>query len=117
MALCVLCAFKTFCNSWKSGLYTHTVLVVVVGPYTFESRIPKVAVELPNIIEGLVGVRFVCCLYFKSVQQMVQRIQHLASSIVPTVRWYYDEIHFSICILTLTITGLQRFCYQEIRLV
>jgi len=40
---------------------------------------------------------------------MVQRIQLLASSIVPTVRWYYDEIHFSICILTLTITRLQRF--------
>jgi len=27
--------FRTFCNSWKSGLYTHTVLVVVVGLYTF----------------------------------------------------------------------------------
>jgi len=38
---------------------------------------------------------------------MVQRIQVLASSIVPTVQWYYDEIHFPICILTLTITGLQ----------
>ena len=40
-----------------SHAYTHTVLVVVVGPYTFESRIHKVAVELPNIIEGLVGVQ------------------------------------------------------------
>ena len=32
----------------------HTVLVVVVRPYTFESRFHKVTVELPNIIEGLV---------------------------------------------------------------
>ena len=38
---------------------------------------------------------------------MVQRIQLLASSIVPTVQWYYDEIHFSICILTLTLTLVQ----------
>ena len=40
-----------------SYTYMHTVLVVIVGPYTFESRIHKVAVELPNIIEGLVGVQ------------------------------------------------------------
>jgi len=40
-----------------SHAYTHTVLVVVIGPYTFESRIHKVTVELPNIIEGLVGVQ------------------------------------------------------------
>jgi len=40
---------------------------------------------------------------------MVQGVQLLVSSIVPTVRWYYDEILFPICILTLTITGLQRF--------
>ena len=37
------------------------MLVVVVGPYTFESKIHKVAVELP-IIEGLVGVRL--CMLF-----------------------------------------------------
>ena len=44
---------------------------------------------------------------------MVQRIQLLASSIVPNVQWYYDEIHFSIYILTLTITELQRFHYPK----
>jgi len=36
-------------------------------------------------------------------------MQLLAGSIVRTVQWYYDQIHFSICILTLTITGLQCF--------
>jgi len=35
---------------------SHTVLVVVVRLYTFESRIHKVTVELPNIIEGLVAL-------------------------------------------------------------
>jgi len=40
---------------------------------------------------------------------MVQQMQLVASGIVPTIRWYYDEIHFSICILKLTITGLQHF--------
>ena len=30
--------------------------------------------------------------------RVVQWIQLLASSIVPTMRWYYNEIHFSICI-------------------
>ena len=51
-----------------SHAYTHTVLVVVVGPYTFESRIHKVAEELPNIIEGLAGVQLcIRCLYVKSV--------------------------------------------------
>ena len=63
MAYYVLCAFRTFCNSWKSFLYTHTVLVVIVKPHTLESRIHKVTVELPNIIE----FNFVCCFYFKTV--------------------------------------------------
>ena len=35
----------------------HTILVVVIRPYTFENRIHKVAVELPNTIEGLLGVQ------------------------------------------------------------
>jgi len=48
----LVCAV-TFCNSWKTGLYTHTVLVVIVGLYTFESRNYKFPVELPNITEGL----------------------------------------------------------------
>jgi len=36
---------------------------------------------------------------------MVQQMQLLASSIVPTVWWQYDEIHFSICILHLQLHG------------
>ena len=55
----VLCAVRTFCN--KSFLYTHIVLVVV-WPQTFEGRIHKVAVELPNITEGLVRVQL-CTLF------------------------------------------------------
>jgi len=47
----------------ESQAYTHTVLVVIVGPYTLESRIHKVAVELSKIIE----FNFVCCFYFKYV--------------------------------------------------
>ena len=113
MAQYVLCAFRTFCNSWNSFLYTHTVLIVIIGPYTFESRIHKVTVELPNIIEGLVGVQLCTpfllqiCLTDGSVNTTS------ASGIVPTVRGYYNEIHFSFCILTLTITGLQRFCQPK----
>ena len=86
---------------------SHTVLVVVVRPYTFESRIHKVTVELLNIVEGLVALYADCTSNLS--KQMVQRIQLLASSIVPTIQWCYDEIHFSIFILTLTITGLQHF--------
>ena len=38
---------------------------------------------------------------------MVERIQLLASGIVPTVGWYCDEIHFSIAFLHLQLaTGL-----------
>ena len=54
--VCAVC-FQDLLQQLEVMLYTHTVLVVVVGPYTFESRIHKVAVELPNIIEGLVGVQ------------------------------------------------------------
>ena len=49
-------------------VYTHTVLVVIIGPYTLEGRIHEVTTELPNIIE----FNFVCFFYFK---QMVQRMQ------------------------------------------
>ena len=38
-------------------------------PYTFESRIHKVAVELPNIVEGLVGVQL-CTLYLLQICQI-----------------------------------------------
>ena len=68
-----------------SHAYTHAILVVIVGSYTFQSRIHKVAIELPNIIEGLVGV---CCFYLKNffvstsnLSNRWYRIQLLASSI------------------------------------
>ena len=78
--------------------YTHSVLIVIVGPYTFESRIHKVA-ELPNNIEGLVGVQF-CTLFLLQICLTDGSVNTTsASGIVPTVRWYYNEIHFSICIL------------------
>ena len=38
-------------------------------PYTFESRIHKVTVELPNIVEGLVGVQL-CTLYQLQICQI-----------------------------------------------
>ena len=99
-ALYVLCAFRTFCNRWNSFLYTHTVLIVIVGPYTFESRIHKV-VELPNNIEGLVGVQL-CTLFLLQICLTDGSVNTTsASGIVPPVQWYYNEIHFSICTLGL----------------
>jgi len=56
-------SFQDLLQQLKSGLYTHTVLVVVIGPYTF--KIQKVAVELSNIIEGLAGVQL-CTLFSTS---------------------------------------------------
>ena len=61
----MLCAFRIFYNSRKSFLHSHTVLVVVVGLHTFESRIHKVAIELPTI-EGLVGVQL-CALFLLQI--------------------------------------------------
>ena len=92
----VLCAFRTFCNNWS--LCTHTVLVVIVGPHTFESRIHKVAVELPNIIQGLVGVQL-CTLFLLQIcltDGTLYSEYTSASGIVPTVQWYYSEIHFAL---------------------
>ena len=54
--VCAVC-FQGLLQQLESFLYSHTVLVVVIRPYTFESRIHKVAVELPNTIEGLLGVQ------------------------------------------------------------
>jgi len=65
------------------------ILIVIVGPYTFESRIHKVAVELPNIIEGLVGVQ-PCTLFLLQICLTDGSANTTsASGIVPTVRWYY----------------------------
>ena len=47
--VCAVC-FQDLLQQLES-LYAHTVLVVIIGPYTFESRIHKVAVELPNMYE------------------------------------------------------------------
>ena len=60
-SVCAVC-FQDLLQQLRSGLYTHTVLVVVIGPYTFESKIHKVAEERPNIVEGLVGVQL-CALF------------------------------------------------------
>ena len=57
IAYYVLCTFRTFATTGIPSYITHTVIIVIVGPYTFESRIHEVAVELLNIIEGLVGVQ------------------------------------------------------------
>ena len=62
----VLCAFRAFCNSWKSFLYIHTVLVVIAGPCFSESRLHEVAVEPSNIIERLVGVQ-ICMLFLLEI--------------------------------------------------
>jgi len=39
------------------------------GSYTFESRIHKVAVEFPNIFEGLVGVQL-CVLFLLQISSV-----------------------------------------------
>ena len=54
--VCAVC-FRDLLQQLESGLYIHTLLVVVVGPYTLESRIHKVTLELPNTTEGLLGVQ------------------------------------------------------------
>ena len=74
-----------------SFLYTHTILVVVIRPYTLEFKLCTLFLLQICLTDGTANAT-------------------LASGIVPTVRWYYDEIHFSVCILTLTITVLQHFC-------
>jgi len=97
-------AFRAFSNSWKSSLY----IVVIIRPRSFESRIHKVAIEPP---EWLAGVQIFVLLLLQIY--LVQRMQPLASTIVSNVQSYCDEIHFSICILALTITRLQRFKWPK----
>jgi len=87
--LCVCCVLSgPFAAAGSQAYETYTVLVVVVGPYSFESRIHKVTVELPNIIKGLVGVQF--CMLFMPQICLTDGTANttLASSIVPTVQWY-----------------------------
>ena len=102
-------AEKTFTNWLQTAKFAKVFSLESFLLYgTFESRIHKVAVELPNIIEGLVGVQL-CTLFLQICQIDGIANTTLASGIVPTVGWYCNEIHFSICILTLAITGLQHF--------
>ena len=64
--------------------YMH---IVIVEPYTFESRIHKVAVELPNINEGLVGAQL-CTLFLLQICLTDGSMNATsASGIVPTVQW------------------------------
>ena len=50
----VLCAFRAFYNSWKS-LYTHTVLVVIVRPWshcrTFKHHLTAYRVQLCTLFQ------------------------------------------------------------------
>jgi len=45
---------------------------------------------------------------------MVERIQLLASGIVPTVGWYCDEIHFSIAFLHLQLQNFSASAKQTL---
>jgi len=64
--------------------YVH---IVIVGPYTFESRIHKVTVEFPNIIEGLVGVQL-CTLFLHQICPTDGSLNTTsASGIFPTEPW------------------------------
>jgi len=90
-------------------IYTYCTSSDRRAIYFWKQDSHKVAVELPNIIEGLVGVQL-CTLFLLQICLTDGSANTTsASGIVPTVWWYYNEIHFSICILTLTITVLQRF--------
>ena len=93
----MLCAFRTFCNSWKSFLYTHTVVVVIIGPYTFWKQDSQ---SHRRTYKHHWRACRSSTLYAVSTSNpsnriMVQWIQLLASSIVPTVQWYYDENQFA----------------------
>ena len=82
--VCAVC-FQNLLQQLESFLYAHTVLVVIIEPYTFESRIHKVTVELPNIFEGLVGVQLCVLFLFQISLTDGTVIQPLDSGIVPTV--------------------------------
>ena len=85
--VCAVC-FQDLLQQLESFLYAHTVLVVIIGSYTFESR-QKVAVELPNIIEGLVEVQLGVLFLLQICLTDGTVIQPLDSAIVPTVWWRF----------------------------
>ena len=66
--VCVVC-FQDLLQQLEVRLiYTYCTSLSRRRAVDFESRIHKVAEELPNIIEGLAGVQLcIRCLYVKSV--------------------------------------------------
>ena len=83
----------------------RTLLVVIVGPYTFESRIHKVAVKLPNIVEGLVGVQL-CTLYLLQICQIDGIVNTaLASGIVQQCEGTIMRFIFQFTFLHLQLQG------------
>ena len=93
----VLCAFKAFSNSWKS-LYMYGTSSHHQAVHFWKQDSPSCHRISLDISERLVllGFSFLRGFY-----------------IVSSVSWYCDEIHFSICILTLTITRLRHFCWPK----
>ena len=89
MALYVLCAYRTFPTA--ENPCTHTLVVVMIESYAFESRI--------TLLIGLEASMLFLHTYL---------IEGTANTtIVCTVWRYNDEIQLSICILMLTITRFQ----------
>jgi len=99
--VCTLC-FQDLLRQLEILIYIRTVLVVIVGPYTFESRIHKVAVELPNIVEGLVGVQL-CTLYLLQIDGIANTT--LASGIVPPCEGTIMRFIFQFVFLHLQLQG------------
>jgi len=64
----------------------------LVGPYTFEGWIQKVAVDFPNIIEGIVGSQL--CMLFLLQICLTAANTTIGSDIFHAMRWYYDKILF-----------------------
>jgi len=95
-AVCAVC-FQDFCNSWKSFLYTHTVLVVIIELYTFwkQDSQSRRRTSKHHWRACRSSTLYAVCTSNLSNRIMVQWIQLLASSIVHTVRWYYDENQFA----------------------
>ena len=74
MAWYMLCASKLFPTA-RSPSCTHTVQVIIVGMYAFESRIQKVIIEPPDIVEWLAGNQLSTIFVLQIFLQMVQQIQ------------------------------------------
>ena len=64
---------RAVCFPTAGSPHANTVLVVIIGPHAFESRIHKVDIEPPEVIKWLAGVH----LYVLFLLQSYQRIQRL----------------------------------------